>query len=240
MTIFDERLAAWLASFKTRHGLAGVPLAADPDLAEERTRQACAYAAKHVPARYATALPARPEPQQWAADVVRGAASASEGRRQVASVHGGPSLLLLGQTGAGKTHEAYGALRVIAACGLHCRWVAVSAADLYARMRPRHGVDAETEFAAAADAPLLVVDDLGAAKTSEWVEEINYRLVNRRYESMLPTVFTSNVPPQDEDDGEGGRVPGLGSVLGDRVTSRLIEMTTLVVFEGGDRRRGAA
>jgi DNA replication protein DnaC len=238
MTILDERLATWVAGFKSRYGLAGMPLAA-PDMAEERARQACAYTAERVPARYATALPSRPELQQWAADVLRSASEASEGRGQVARVHSGPSLLLLGQTGAGKTHEAYGALRVIAACGLHARWVAVSAADLYARMRPRHGVDSEAEFARVAGAPLLVVDDLGAAKTSEWVEEINYRLVNHRYESMLPTIFTSNVPPQDEDLA-GVRVLGLGSVLGDRVTSRLIEMTTLVVFENPDRRRGAA
>ena len=41
------------------------------------------------------------------------------------------------------------------------------------------------------------VDDLGAAKPSEWTEEINYRLVNHRYEHMLPTIFTSNVPARE-------------------------------------------
>jgi DNA replication protein DnaC len=43
----------------------------------------------------------------------------------------------------------------------------------------------------------------------------------------LPTLITSNVKPAD-----------LKPILGDRVTSRLVEMTTRVVLKGDDRRRG--
>src|SRR5690606_7391206 len=100
------------------------------------------------------------------------------------------------------------------------------AADLYARLRPRHGIDSETEFRAIADAPLLMVDDLGAAKTSEWVEEVNYRLINWRYDRVLPTVFTSNVLPKE-----------LKVALGERVASRLVEMADRVTLKGEDRRR---
>ena len=96
-------------------------------------------------------------------------------------------------------------------------------------MRPRHGVDSETEFRAAADAGLLVLDDLGVSKNSEWVEEVNYRLVNHRYENTLPTLFTSNVRPRD-----------LAEALGERVASRLTEMTGRVILKGADRRYGSA
>ena len=195
-----------------------------PDRAED-TRQAIAYADAHIPARYADATATDPAIADWVERVAERANADSTGHIGVFARRG-PSILILGPTGVGKTHQAYGALRTLATLGVRAPWVAVSAADLYARLRPRHGVDSETEFRSITDAPLLLVDDLGAAKTSEWVEEINYRLVNWRYERELPTVLTSNVPPKE-----------LSAVLGERVASRLVEMTDRITLKGGDRRR---
>lgn len=76
--------------------------------------------------------------------------------------------------------------------------------------------------------PLLLLDDLGAAKTSEWTEELTYRLINHRYEHMLPTLITTNLPTAE-----------LRTALGDRVASRLAEMTERVILTGPDRRRTA-
>lgn len=211
----------------------------DPYVSADTAAKAVTYMTDHTPTRYGDAFPAHPDVRKWAADVIAAAIGTSTGRPAV-HIGTGPSLLLLGATGVGKTYEAYGAMRLISAAGVHTRWVVISAADLYARLRPRHGVDSETEFRAAADAPLLAVDDLGAAKTSEWVEEVNFRLVNHRYERALPTLFTSNLPPRDvlRKDGSVER-PGLRTVLGERVASRLAEMTTRVVIKGTDRRRTA-
>ena len=235
----------WLARFKARHGLE-LPLGADLRLIEERAEMAAEYAEEHTPPRYADALPSVPEVEEWAAAVVRAAVTDSQARgQQVASVHAGPSLLLLGPTGVGKTHEAYGAMRAISLCGVHARWVVISAADLYARLRPRHGIDSEAEFAAIAGADGLAVDDIGAAKNTEWVEEVNFRLVNRRYELALPTLFTSNLPaktrtiPGKSPNDPPVTVPGLDTVLGERVISRLREMTRRVSMKGSDRRRAA-
>lgn len=143
----------------------------------------------------------------------------------------GPSLLILGPTGVGKTHTAYALLRHLVDGGLRLRsWPKmISAADLYAQLRPRAGVDSEQVFEDFVGAELLFIDDLGAAKTSEWVEEVNYRLINARYNNQLATIFTSNVPPKE-----------LGEVLGERVASRLTEMCDVVVLKGADRRRKAA
>jgi hypothetical protein len=123
------------------------------------------------------------------------------------------------------TWQAYGAVRGFAALGVrtHCR--VTTAADLYARLRPRHGIDSEDVFEEYAGAPFLVVDDLGAVKNSEWIEEVNYRVVNYRYERMLPTLFTSNHPPTE-----------LAGILGGRVSSRLNEMAKRVSLKGEDRR----
>jgi DNA replication protein DnaC len=200
----------------------------DPYIRQEVLRQAGEYADKHIPARYADAVADDPAVIDWLRRVLDRAITDSVMHAQCA-VKTGPSLLILGPTGVGKTHQAFGALRLLSQTGVRCAWKSVAAADLYAKLRPRHGVDSETEFRAVADAPLLLVDDLGAAKTSEWVEEVNYRLVNWRYERVLPTLFTSNVRPKE-----------LAGSLGERVASRLVEMAERVVLEGPDRRRVGA
>ncbi|MEV7644616.1 ATP-binding protein [Streptomyces rubiginosohelvolus] len=177
-----------------------------------------------TPPRYQSAVADHPKVLDWVAEVTEAAVAPSRGaRRQVTT---GPSLLMAGVVGAGKTHQAYGAIRALVESGIGVRWRATTAADLYADLRPRPGADSERELAAVSRCPLLIIDDLGAAKASEWVEEITYRLINRRYNLMLPTLITTNLAIKD-----------LRSYLGDRVASRLAEMTTRVEFEPLDRRR---
>ncbi|WP_059006585.1 ATP-binding protein [Streptomyces specialis] len=177
-----------------------------------------------LPPRYRNATADHPQVIAWVREVVRHAVAPNTGaRRQVAT---GPSLLMAGVVGAGKTHQAYGAIRALRQAGIGVRWRATTAADLYADLRPRPGADSERELAAVSRCPLLLLDDLGAAKPSEWVEEVTYRLINRRYNLMLPTLVTTNLAIKD-----------LRACLGDRVTSRLAQMTTRVEFEPVDRRR---
>ncbi|MFJ3791523.1 ATP-binding protein [Kitasatospora sp. NPDC090091] len=177
-----------------------------------------------MPPRYRDAVAGHQLVLAWTRQVAAQAVAPSTGaRRQVAT---GPSLLMAGVTGAGKTHEAYGAVRVLVQAGIGVRWRATTAADLYAELRPRSGTDPERVLAAYSRVPLLLLDDLGAAKSSEFVEEQTYRLINRRYNHCLPTLITTNLQIRD-----------LKAYLGDRVTSRLAEMTTRVEFEPVDRRR---
>ncbi|NJQ04052.1 ATP-binding protein [Streptomyces lonarensis] len=144
-------------------------------------------------------------------------------------------LLLTGQTGTGKTHQAYGALRRIAA-GAPSRFelIAVNSADMYGNLRPSPVLgSAEHELQRLGRVQYLLLDDLGTAKTSEWTEEITYRLINFRYNHCLPTIITSNLPARDSHG------PDLTDFVGARVASRLAEMvTTLVPMVGADRRRG--
>ncbi|GAA3791926.1 ATP-binding protein [Streptomyces chiangmaiensis] len=177
-----------------------------------------------MPPRYRSARVDHPEVLAWTRDVIARAKAPNPGaRRQITT---GPSLLLAGVTGAGKTHQVYGAVRTLVEAGIAVRWRATTAADLYADLRPRPGHDTERQLETVSRCPLLILDDLGAAKTSEWVEEITYRLINRRYNLMLPTLITTNLAMRD-----------LRGHLGDRVASRLAEMTTRVTFEPVDRRR---
>ncbi|MCX5230445.1 ATP-binding protein [Streptomyces sp. NBC_00233] len=177
-----------------------------------------------MPPRYRAAVADHPQVLTWVRTVTEAAVAPNQGaRRQVTT---GPSLLMAGVVGAGKTHQAFGAVRRLVQTGVGVRWRATTAADLYADLRPRPGVDSERELAAVSRCPLLIIDDLGAAKASEWVEEVTYRLINRRYNYELPTLITTNMAIRD-----------LRAHLGDRVASRLAQMTTRVEFEQVDRRR---
>ncbi|MCG3039006.1 ATP-binding protein [Streptomyces fenghuangensis] len=180
-----------------------------------------------IPPRYRGAVADHPKVESWVREVASKAAAPSSGaRRQVGT---GPSLLLAGPTGTGKTHQAYGAIRSLVATGVGVRWQATTEADLYAGLRLRLGAEAERELAALARCPVLILDDLGAARSSEWTEEIVYRLINRRYNDMLPTLVTTNLA-----------IAELRKAVGDRVASRLAEMTERVVLTGSDRRRRPA
>ncbi|MGA5631406.1 ATP-binding protein, partial [Streptomyces lydicamycinicus] len=162
----------------------------------------------------------------WVREVAQAGRPGPKGAPGIAQ---GRSLLIVGTTGTGKTHQAYGAVRSLLLAGVRLRWKAITAADLYAELRPRPGHDGERELMDLSRCPLLIIDDLGAAKGSEWTEEITMRLINRRYNEMLPTLVTTNLGMAD-----------LRAHIGDRVASRLTEMTDKVILDGPDRRRAIA
>lgn len=203
----------------------------DPHSTANVARWTYSETAKLVPFHYRNAISSLPQLRVWIDGLVAEAKEVQAERgAPIASVNVGPSLLLLGVCGVGKTHEAYGAMRELSVTGVTARWSVTTAADLYAALRPRHGVDSEAEFRRYRDARLLLVDDLGAErKPTEFTEEVNFRLINHRYEHHLPTLFTSNVEPKQ-----------LAERLGDRVTSRLAEMCERIAMKGNDRRRRAA
>lgn len=72
---------------------------------------------------------------------------------------------------------------------------------------------------------LLFLDDIGSERMTEWVEETFYLIINKRYEKMLPIIFTSNLSIKD-----------LSVKVGDRIASRIVEMCDIVELTGNDRR----
>jgi DNA replication protein DnaC len=145
------------------------------------------------------------------------------------------SLVLLGPVGAGKTWQAYGAIRRIVTVGeIRLTWRAATLADLLEQLRPRPGVDSWDEYERWADADLLLVDDLGADKPTDWAETTLYRLVNHRCERRLPTIWTTNLPKQPGTD-DRCPPPTLRSELSERVFSRLAP-SRFAAIKGEDRR----
>lgn len=184
--------------------------------AEGVAARAAGVLRKRIPARYRQAEADDPGVTAWC------------GKLTAAEPGTAPSLLITGPTGAGKTWQAYGAVKRLVTAGTVDRWDALTAADLFARLRPRDGGSGEADYERLARMPLLLLDDLGAAKDSEWTEEVTYRLVNHRSAWVLPTVFTTNLT-----------VRNLKAAMSERVFSRLAECDT-VSLKHADRRTGGA
>lgn len=71
----------------------------------------------------------------------------------------------------------------------------------------------------------LFIDDIGSEKLSDFVVEFLYLIVNKRYENMGRTVFSTNLSLEK-----------FGERYGDRILSRISEMCVLVELQGNDRR----
>lgn len=72
---------------------------------------------------------------------------------------------------------------------------------------------------------MAILDDVGAEKITDWVAETFYLIVNKRYNDMIPTIFTSNLA-----------IPDLAEKIGNRTASRIVEMCDVVELVGADRR----
>ena len=72
---------------------------------------------------------------------------------------------------------------------------------------------------------LLVLDDLGVERPTEWVLEQLYRIIDTRYRALGRLIITTNLTPS-----------ALTERLGDRIVSRLVQMCRWVNIDGSDRR----
>lgn len=162
-----------------------------------------------VPRRYADAVP---EPRVW-------------GWVDMEAMYGeGSALLLMGPTGTGKTYQAWAAVRALGAADpkRFTGTLAGNVATLLDRCRP----DRDLQVGDLEHAPLLLLDDMGAGKVTDWTEEVLYRVIDARWANVLPTIVTTN---------HSG--PSLSAYLGDRLASRLRATSVQLVLDGPDRRR---
>lgn len=129
-----------------------------------------------------------------------------------------PGLLLRGGTGSGKTHVAVAIMKEAMRRGYSAHYANFS--DLLSRIRDSyHENSKESEGALLAlidSVDLLVLDDVGAENTTDWVRDRLYLIINRRYENARPVIITTNCEEAE-----------LEARIGPRTASRLYEMCSM-------------
>jgi len=135
-------------------------------------------------------------------------------------------LVFSGGYGCGKTHLAVAIANYVVEQGKPAFFVVVP--DLLDYLRatfsPTSSVQYDERFDQIRQAPLLILDDLGAHSSTPWAEEKLFQLFNYRYNAQLPTVITTNL--------ELGKIDL-------RISSRMrdMELSREIKIESGDVRR---
>jgi DNA replication protein DnaC len=164
----------------------------------------------------------KPRQGQSKADVV---AKMCEVKKRCEAYAASPNnwLILSGDTGTGKTHLAYGI--AIAQIRRGKAVYAALTADMLDMLRNSFKEETfEDWFATLRDVSLLVLDDLGAQKNTDWTEETLFRLLDYRHINRLPVVVTTNLRLEEGD-------------LDARMRSRLLDgRNTALVLPCGDFR----
>ncbi len=164
-------------------------------------------------------------------------------------------LLLVGKAGRGKTHLAVGiAKALIREKGVEC--VFYDYADLLKQIQDSYNPSVQaTELGLLRPVfktEVLVLDDLGSVRPTEWRWDTVRLILNTRYNDSLTTIITTNfadepaagvVDPDAPRMSESfataraaARDDTLGDRIGERMRSRLHEMCRIVKMEGDDFR----
>jgi len=168
----------------------------------------------------------------------------------------GRGLLITGKIGTGKTHLATGILQTLVAQlgakGLFCDY-----RDLLKKIQNTYNnqvVETELDVLRPVfEADILVLDELGAAKPTDWVWDTVAHILNTRYNDRRTTIITTNytnaaslavgssdalMPDAKLSEAKRARrQETLGDRIGERMLSRLQEMCLLIETDGEDFRQ---
>ena len=137
------------------------------------------------------------------------------------------NLFITGKVGTGKTVLASGVAKRCIIDRIKYKWINYSA--FLMELQNMYKKDKESPFEEAEEVAnfdgVLIIDDLGAEKLSEWVRQITYYIINEREQRLLPIVITSNFTLEE-----------IAEQIDIRISSRIAGVCKLVKLSGKDRR----
>lgn len=162
----------------------------------------------------------------------------------------GTGLLLVGSIGVGKTHLAVGIIReLVLSKGIACLFYDYR--ELLKQIQNSYNDSVKaTELDVLRpvfEAEVLVLDELGAVKPTDWVWDTVSLILNARYNDKRTTIITTNFVDDAGQDGyatsefaraqRATRRETLGDRIGERMRSRLHEMCRIIKMDGADFRQ---
>ncbi len=156
-------------------------------------------------------------------------------------------LLFIGPCGVGKTHLAVAIIReLIEKKGVPCAFYDFRdlIREIQATYDPEADVTASEVLQPVLNTPVVVLDELGAKRTTAWVEETVFHIINYRYNEKKLTIFTTNYLDKGEEEDKRSEFYKKGEEtlidrIGVRLHSRLYEMCKIVEMTGPDYRKVA-
>jgi DNA replication protein DnaC len=144
-------------------------------------------------------------------------------------------LLFMGTVGTGKTHLSMAILRGLIEKGVPCLFYEFGALlkEIQYSYNPVSQASELKVLAPVYETEVLVLDELGASKPTDWVRDTMMQIIGTRYNERRLTIFTTNYLDTRHTLGE----ETLEDRTGARLRSRLYEMCKTVIIEGEDYRR---
>lgn len=144
-------------------------------------------------------------------------------------------LLLIGPVGVGKTHLAVSVVKeLIRTKRAQCLFYDFR--DLLKEIQDSYNPESQRSESGILqpvyNAEVLVLDELGAAKPTAWVQDTMTQIINMRYNQKRTTIFTTNYLDEPSLSDET-----LTERVGERLRSRLYEMCKMVQITGRDYRK---
>jgi DNA replication protein DnaC len=157
----------------------------------------------------------------------------------------GTGLLIIGKIGTGKTHLAVGITKeLILNKGISCLFYDYR--ELLKEIQNSYNATVQTTeldvLRPVFETDVLVLDELGAVKPTEWVWDTVSLILNTRYNDNRTTIITTNFEDQPAAGASGpasraARAESLGDRIGERMRSRLHEMCRIIKMDGEDFRQ---
>lgn len=144
-------------------------------------------------------------------------------------------VLFQGSIGVGKTHLAVAILRGLIEKGVPCRFYEYRSLlkEIQKSYNPNTRESEMEVLAPLFDCEVIFLDELGAMRPTEWVQETLALIINGRYSEKRLTIFTTNY--LDERLTQADET--LEDRIGARLRSRLYQMCKTVQMDGEDYRK---